>query len=112
MVIALKRARMMAGVFGACLSTMSCSDFTPGCGSDKAVEEVLRVIKSQAPTMNKIEIERVHTLRTNFATGEVLCSAAVIKTDSSAAQKRVSVGYNVYYDAHRRLAVSVYGAPE
>ncbi|WP_141656112.1 hypothetical protein [Pseudidiomarina woesei] len=94
------------------MSTAACADFTPGCGSDKAVDEVVRVIKNQAPTMQEIKIERVHTLRTNFATGEVLCSAAVIKTDSSAAKKRVSVGYNVYYDTNRRLAVSVYGAPE
>ncbi|SFV24685.1 hypothetical protein [Pseudidiomarina donghaiensis] len=109
--ICFQRTRIAASAIVACLSTTACSDFTPGCGSDKAVDEVLRVIKNQAPTMQHIKIQQVHTLRTNFATGEVLCSAAVIKTDANANQERVSVGYNVYYDTQRRLAISVYGAP-
>lgn len=88
----------------------ACSDMSPGCGSDKAVDEVMRVVKSRTTHMHQIKVERVHTLRTNFATGEVLCSAAVLITDSSARQKRVSVGYNVYYDAQRKLAIDVYGA--
>ena len=109
--ICFQRTRISASALAAFLSTTACSDFTPGCGSDKAVDEVLRVIKNQAPTMQHIKIEQVHTLRTNFATGEVLCSAAVIKTDANSNQERVSVGYNVYYDTQRRLAISVYGAP-
>lgn len=94
------------------MSVAACSDLTPGCGSDKAVIEVLRVIKSHAPYGVDIDIERAHTLRTNFATGEVLCSAAVVKTDPDGSKRRISVGYNVYYDSQRRLAVSVYGADE
>lgn len=100
------------GVVISCLIQAACSDMRPGCGSDKVIDEVTKVLKDQTVNIRNIDIERVHTLRTNFATGEVLCSAAVVITNNVAATARISVGYNVYYDAERRLAVSVYGASE
>lgn len=98
------------GVLLSCLMQAACSDIRPGCGSDKVIDEVTTVLKNQAANIRDINIERVHTLRTNFATGEVLCSAAVVFTNDVAATSRTSVGYNVYYDTNWRLAVSVYGA--
>src|SRR5690554_1584236 len=99
-----------ASVLYVCCAS-GCTELTPACDASQAKKEVLRVIHETTPLAVDAHIERVHTLRTNFATGEVLCSAAVVATDANAEKLQLSVGYNVHFDKQRRVSVSVYGAP-
>lgn len=95
-----------------CLACASgCTDLSPACEAPLAQKEILQMIREKAPYVSDAHIERVHTLRTNFATGEVLCSAAIVGTDAQAEQLRLSVGYNVHFDKRQQIAVTVYGVP-
>lgn len=92
-----------------CCFINSCSELSPACDAEQAKRKIQQSIAAQVPSHVEFKVVGVTTLRTNFATGEVLCSAKLALNDpyTNTDQTR-AVGYMVQYDKRHQLKVTVF----
>ncbi|SFR38632.1 hypothetical protein SAMN04488070_0312 [Pseudidiomarina maritima] len=86
-----------------------CSDLSPSCDAALAKREIRQFVMTQLPGHVEFKSMGITTLRTNFATGEVLCSAKVTLQDAYL-NNEVSraVGYTVKYDKQHQFKITVF----
>lgn len=103
------RAICVVIISASCCFLISCSELSPSCDAAQAKREVRQSIATQLPSHVEIKLVGINTLRTNFATGEVLCSAKLELNDAyNSSDTTRSVGYMVQYDKRHQLKVTVF----
>ncbi|RUO60990.1 hypothetical protein CWI76_01560 [Pseudidiomarina marina] len=92
-----------------CFLFTSCSELSPSCDAAQAKREIRQLISEKLPSHVELTMVGVTTLRTNYATGEVLCSAKVEVHDAyTNTELSRTVGYMVQYDKKHQLKVTVF----
>lgn len=103
--VKLRTCRLMI-ISASCWLFTSCSELSPSCDAAQAKYAIRQSISAQVPSHVEFKLVGFTTLRTNYATGEVLCSAKLELRDAYTESNR-AIGYVVQYDKQHQLKVTV-----